>query len=181
MVGACTVARPLLQQRDMGGDPRMPRAGFHARSKHCRYPPGARMHVLAYLYGVAYYVVLSLSFVPHHTVATALGLLFRVPPEAPLEQRHTAAEALQAEAVGGDCSDGTCDHTGAPAWELQDANLTTGSAQELMRAILGSIARVFMSDRMILVVRAFLQCSTAAVCLRSQLEKRKNQEGTSPR
>ena len=38
----------------------------------CRYPPGARMHVLAYVYGLAYYAVLSLSFLPPRLLRASL-------------------------------------------------------------------------------------------------------------
>eukprot|EP00892_Ulva_mutabilis_P000695 jgi/Ulvmu1/10626/UM066_0005.1 len=78
-----------------------------------RYPPGARMHVLAYVYGLAYYAVLSLSFLPPQLLRAALTLVLPCgsPPAtaSPGDSAMHAAAASQEEstaAATAGCSSG---------------------------------------------------------------------------
>jgi hypothetical protein len=126
----------------------------------CRYPAKSRMHILAYMYGLAYYMVLSITFVNPTTIRAALHLVFSKSCPSPTGDSSTIQQQSCAITVedclrGGACGDRQEEQLYPSLYGLVDEALAldSASAATVVASVFETILNTLVTDKMILLVR----------------------------
>lgn len=113
---------------------------------------GARMHVLAYVYGLAYYAVLAVTFLPPRLLRAALVLLLSS-GSAPVDTSYPYQSAAECGAAGRLDSPGSTeagqDGCGIPA----GGDMGIAAVGEVAGLLTQAGAAALAADRMLLLVR----------------------------
>ena len=107
------------------------------------------MHILAYIYGLAYYAVLSLTLMAPSTIRTAFSLVFRSPG-------HTAHSAPHPPSCNSaSClDDSSADYTyDGHVLEVYEIVLDPASAVSMVWSVFESVLDTLIQGKLILLVR----------------------------
>ena len=113
------------------------------------------MHILAYVYGLAYYAVLSLTFMAPSTTRTALSLVFR-------STHHPAASTSHESS----CTTAFCQHDtnvdysyDGHVLETEEIVLDPVLTVSMVSSVFESVVGTLLADPMILLVRSQVLCT----------------------
>lgn len=135
--------------------PRIDPRPLSSRHPHaCRFPAGARMHVLAYVYGLAYYGVLAVTFLPPRLLRAALTLLLSR-GSTPVDTTSVSLSAAECGAAGppgdtGGSAEATRGGCGAPG----GSGVGIAEVGDVAGAVAEAAVAALAADRMLLLVWA---------------------------